>query len=424
MAVIMHVDMDCFYASVELARRPDLRGMPMFVGGAHRGIVLSATYEARAFGVRSGMPATTARRLCPQVVVIPPDYDSYAEVSRGVFAIFDAFTDRVEAASIDEAFLDITGAGRLWGSPRQIGEQVRSMVADEQRIACSVGIGSSKFVAKLASGQAKPDGLLSVADEDVVGFLHRLPVEALWGVGESTAGQLHRLGIRTVAELAHVRLDTLRRAFGARQGQLLADLAWGRDARRVVPTVHERSIGSSQTFGTDIDDPARIRVELLRMAERTTSRMRMAHLVGRTVVLWVRFSDFTDLTRSVTLDSPTDVTGDVHAAAVRLFERLGLQRARIRKVGVRVEGLVDADRAVTQPTLDEPDHGWRDAERAVDAVVARFGPTAVNRAALTRGRGPSQGRLDPEESQPRHRAPWTPSPAPRARGAFWTPPAS
>ena len=382
MPLVMHVDMDSFYASVELRRRPDLRGRPMFVGGATRGVVLSATYEARAYGVKSGMPTTTARRLCPQAVVVPPDFDAYAATCRGVFEIFETVSAGVEAASIDEAFCDIEGALLQYGSPRQVGEQVRALVADEQGITCTVGIAGSKFVAKLASAQSKPDGLRVVADDDIVSFLHPLPVEAMWGVGEATAAKLHRLGLRTVADLAYVPRTTLQRAFGTHAGATLADLAWGRDSRRIVVTERERSVGSSETFGRDTDDPARVRVELLRMASRTASRMRAAGMLGRTVVLGLRLSDFTDLTRSLTLATPTDMTGEIHAAAVRLFDALALQRARIRKVGVRVEGLVERESAYQQLTLDAPDRGWREAEQAADAAVRRYGPKAVQRAAL------------------------------------------
>jgi len=382
--VVMHVDMDCFYASVELRRRPDLVGLPMFVGGATRGVVLSATYEARQYGVKSGMPTTTARRLCPQLVAIPPDFDTYTDVSKGIVAIFESVSAHVEVTSIDEAFCDISGAIHSFGSPEAVGEYVRSLVADEQQIGCSVGIGPSKFVAKLASKQAKPDGLCAVETDDVIAFLHPLPVEALWGVGESTAGKLHQLGLRTVADLAYVPKTTLQRAFGPHQGSLLADLAWGRDTSRVVATTKERSIGSSETFGRDTDDPARVRIELLRMADRTASRVRAAGMVGRTVVLGLRLSDFTDLTRSVTLTSPTDVTGEIHAAVVRLFDGLALQRARIRKVGVRLQGLVETDAAYQQFTLDTPDRGWHEAEEAMDRAIRRYGPRAVQRATLTR----------------------------------------
>jgi DNA polymerase-4 len=382
--IVMHVDMDAFYASVELRRHPELRGRPMFVGGAGRGVVLSASYEARAFGVRSGMPSSRARRLCPQAVVVRPDFDVYRTASDGVVEVFRSISPVVEVASIDEAFIDITGAVRMFGPPPVIGERVRALVADEQQITCSVGIGPTKFVAKLASNQAKPDGLSWVTPEEVVSFLHPLPVEAMWGVGASTAARLHRLGITLVGELAHLPASLLQKAFGPAQGSLLADLAWGRDARRVVATVPDRSIGCQETFSRDTDDPEVVVTELLRVASKTAHRMRQARLLGRTVVLSVRFADFTTISRSATLRGLTDETGTIYRCACDLFSRLGLQRARIRLVGVRVEGLVDRDRAYQQPSLDEPDKGWRDAEQAADAAVLKFGPAAVQRARLTR----------------------------------------
>lgn len=382
--VIMHVDMDAFYASVELNRRPELVGKPMYVGGADRGVVLSANYEARAFGISGGMPSVRARRLCPDAVAVPADFDAYADASAGVFEIFRTVTTVVEVASIDEAFCDLTGSIKMLGPPSTIGEHVRAMVADEQRITCSVGIGPNKFVAKLASQQAKPDGLVEVRAGEVVSFLHPLPVEAIWGVGDSTAAKLHRLGLKTIADLAYVPKGTLQRAFGPVQGGLLSDLAWGRDSRRVVGPDTERSIGTQETFAQDTDDPQIVKTELLRVASRTASRLRQAGMLGKTVVLNLRFADFTTLTRSVTARSPTDVTGEIYALAIGLYDKLALQRARVRRVGVRVEGLVEREFAYTQPMLGDPDRGWREAEQAADAAIVRFGPRAVQRAALTR----------------------------------------
>jgi len=386
MSVLMHVDMDAFYASVELRRRPELRGQPVIVGGSTRGVVLSATYEARAAGVRSGMPSTHARRLCPQATFIHPDFDSYGDVSKSIVAVFESVTSVVESASIDEAFLDITGAIRHLGSATNIGEYIRAVVADEQQITCSVGIGPTKFVAKLASRAAKPDGLVEVRPEDVISFLHPLPVEAMWGVGEATAEKLHRLGLFTVADLAHTPKSTLQRAFGPHAGAMLNDLAWGRDARPVVVREPERSVGSQETFARDTDDPEVVKRELLRMSDRTASRLRKARLLSRTIAISIRFADFTELTRSATVPNPTDVTDEIHAQAVALYDKLGLQRARIRRVGVRAEGLVEARLAYRQPRLTDPERGWREAEQAIDAAVVKFGPTAVQRAALTRRR--------------------------------------
>lgn len=387
MRVIAHVDMDAFYASVEMARHPHLRDVPMFVGGSGRGVVLSANYPARRFGIAAGMPTSRARRLCPQVAVVPPDFDHYGNVSAGVSEIFDTITDRVEMVSIDEAFLDLgTALRRLGGDPVAVGERVRAQVMDEQRIACSVGIGPSKFIAKLASQQAKPDGLVRVRAEEVISFLHPLPVEAIWGVGEATAGRLHRLGLATVRELANTPRATLQRALGDSQGALLFDLAWGRDERSVLARQPaERSIGSQETFPRDTDDAELVRTEILRMAERTTARMRAQGMVGKTVTLSVRFADFTTITRTGTLKAHTDRTNDVYAEAAALFGRLNLQRARIRRVGVRVEKLVPRASTYQQPALDEPARGWGEAEEAIDRAVLRFGPKAVQRARLAAG---------------------------------------
>ena len=299
--VIMHVDMDAFYVSVELRNRPELRGTPVVVGGSPRGVVLSASYEARAFGVRSGISSTQARRLAPKATFIGPDFDAYTAVSKAIVAVFRSVSSVVEAASIDEAYLDVTGSVRMFGAPSAIGEHLRAVVADEQQITCSVGIGPNKFIAKIASRQAKPDGLIEVRSDGVVGFLHPLPVQAMYGVGPATTEKLNRLGLFTVADVAHTPRGTLRRAFGPHAGVGLHHLAWGRDGQRVVNSEPERSVGSQETFGRDTDDPSVVHRELLRMADRTASRMRKAGLVGRTVTLSVRFADFTELTRSATL---------------------------------------------------------------------------------------------------------------------------
>lgn len=380
--VILHVDMDAFYASVEMARRPELRDVPMYVGGAERGVVLSANYPARAYGIEGGMPATRARRLCPQAVAVPPDYDTYTDVSAGVIQLLRSFTNKVEVASIDEAFCDITGAICRLGEPRTIGELLRARVADEQRIPCSVGIGPSKFIAKLASKQAKPDGLVEVPSDRITAFLHPLPVEAIWGVGPATASRLHKLGLTSIDDVAHTPKPTLQRAFGAGQGALLHDLAWGRDNRSIQVTEPEHSIGAQTTFGRDTDDPRAVHGELLRMAARASSRMREAGMCGRAVSISVRFSDFTTITRTAQLPSPTDVTDEIYAQALRLYEGLHLQRARIRRVGVRIEKLVPAAEAYQQPTLDAPERGMREVELAADALIRRFGPNAVGRATL------------------------------------------
>lgn len=380
---VLHVDMDAFYASVALVERPELRGRPVVVGGGGgRSVVLSATYEARRFGVHSAMPMGRARRLCPQAVVLEPDHRRYGEVSRGVMEIFRSVTPAVEPLSLDEAFLDVSGAVRRLGPPAAIGRLVRDRVADEQQITCSVGVAATKFVAKLASGRAKPDGLLVVPRAQTVTFLHRLPVGALWGVGERTEEALLRLGLRTVADLAHTPVGTLRRAVGDAAGSHLHELAWGRDPRQVVPEQIERSVGAEETFARDVDDPEVVLRELLRLSERVAARLRSRRVVGRTVTVKVRFADFTTITRARTLPERTDVARTVYAVARDLFLALGLDRARLRLVGVRVEGLADAAQGHHQLALDERPRGWREAERAVDRASARFGAGAVRPAAL------------------------------------------
>ena len=383
---ILHVDMDAFYALASLLSRPELKGTPVIIaGGGNRGVVLSATYEARAFGVAAAMPTARARRLCPQATVVAPDYARYERISRAVMAVFASVTPIVEPLSLDEAFLDVSGARLRLGRPRQIAQRIRDTIAAEQGITCSVGVATTKFIAKLASGLAKPDGLLVVPESEVVGFLHQLPVGALWGVGDRTEEVLQRLGLHTVADIAHTPLDTLRRALGENAGPALHALAWGRDSRPVIPTRRERSIGADETFSFDVDDPAYIHRELLKLSDRTAARVRAAGMVGRTISIKVRFSDFTTITRSKTLRDPTDVSRDIYTTARALFDGLGLQRARLRLVGVRMEGLMDSDQAPIQGLLDEPEHGWRDADRAVDRASARFGAGAVRPASLVEG---------------------------------------
>jgi DNA polymerase-4 len=389
---ILHVDMDAFYASVELRSRPELVGKPVIVGGlGGRSVVLSATYEARAFGVHSAMPMMRARRLCPQATVIAPSHGLYDESSRGVMEVFRSITPLVEPLSLDEAFLDVTGAQRRLGTPRQIGELIRARVVDEQGITCSVGVAPTKFVAKLASARAKPDGLIVVPRDHVIAFLHPLPVGVLWGVGDKTEEALTRLGLRTIGDIANTPLATLQRALGQAVGAHLSALAWGRDERHVIAHEPDKSIGAEETFARDVDDPAVVLRELLRLSERTAARLRSAAMVGRTVSIKVRFADFTTITRARTLHEPTDVARVVYETARGLYEALGLQRARIRLVGVRVEGLTAAESTPRQLALGGGDEEWRAAEQAVDRAAARFGAGAVRPATLVDPSRPDPG---------------------------------
>lgn len=387
---ILHVDMDAFYASVAIRSRPDLVDTPVIVGGGHRGVVLSANYLAREHGVRSALPMTRARRLCPHAVVLPPDYDTFITVSSSVMELFRRVTPLVQVLSSDEAFLDVRGSRRRLGTSVQIAEQLRAAVHDEQRITCSVGIADSVGLAKLASRRAKPDGVVVVRPEDLTTFLHPLDVGELWGVGEKTRAMLHRLGLVTVGNVAHTPLRTLQRALGHRLGRHLHELAWGVDDREVLaqrgPDEPDKSIGANETFSRDTDDREVVCRELLRLCATVTGRMRTAEVSGRTVTITIRFADFTTITRSRTLPEATDVTQEVYRTATNLYDALGLQRARVRLVGVRVEGLMPRNEVHRQLVLGEREHGWSDADRAMDRAALRFGNAAVAPASLLRGR--------------------------------------
>jgi DNA polymerase-4 len=376
--------MDAFYASAEIRDRPELAGKPVIVGGASgRGVVLSATYAARAFGIRSAMPVMRARRLCPQAVFIPPRPGLYSAVSKEVMAVFRSVTPEVEPLALDEAFLDISGALRRLGTPSGIGELIRRQVSEQQGITCSVGVATSKFVAKLASVHCKPDGLLVIPADGVLGFLHPLPVAALWGVGERTGQALARLGLRTVADIAHAPADTLERELGQAAAAQLGALAWGRDDRKVTPGAHEKSIGAEETFAVDVEDPEVIRRELLRLSGRTARGLRAAGCAARTIVVKLRLANFTTITRSRTLPEPTDVTQKIYATACALYAGAGLDaRARLRLVGVRASGLIPAAGAATQLAFGDRPASWREADRAMDRIAGRFGADTVQPAAL------------------------------------------
>jgi DNA polymerase IV len=388
---ILHVDMDAFYASVAVRERPDLRDVPVIVGGGYRGIVLSADYLARRSGVGSGMPMTRARRMCPGAVVVPPDFETFSTVSASVMETFRRITPLVEVLSLDEAFLDVRGSVRRLGSPAEIAERLRATIHDEQGITCSVGVAGSVTMAKMASRWAKPDGVFVCRPSSVTTLLHPLDVGELYGVGEKTSELLHRLGLVTVGDVAHTPVRTLQRAVGDHLGRHLHDLAWGVDDKQVVARnassfTHlgepDKSMGASETFGHDTDDREVIVRELLRLTDRVTSRMRVAGVAGRTVTITVRFADFTTITRSRTLTEATDVTQEVFREAVRSYDALGLQRARVRLVGVRLEGLVPRERVHRQLVLGAREQGWQEADRAADRVGRRFGAGAVRPASL------------------------------------------
>jgi len=389
---ILHIDMDAFYASVATRGRPELQGVPVIVGGGHRGVVLSANYIAREYGVRSAMPMTRARRMCPKAVVISPDFETLAMVSSSVMENFRRVTPLVEVLSLDEAFLDVSGSVRRLGTPYAIAEDLRARIYDEQGITCSVGVACTVAIAKLASRRAKPDGVIVVPPHTVTSFLHPLDVGELWGVGEKTAQLLNRLGLMTVGDIAHTQLSTLQRAVGVSLGTHLHELAWGTDRRVVTPRrgpdEPDKSIGADETFGRDTDDREVILREVLRLSAKVAGRIRTARVAGRTVTLRVRFADFTTITRSKSLSEATDVTREIYQTAADLFTALGLQRARIRLVGVRVEGLVPRASVQRQLVLGERERGWSEADQAVDRAVLRFGNSAVRPATLLGGDRP------------------------------------
>ncbi|NCV43693.1 MAG: DNA polymerase IV [Actinobacteria bacterium] len=370
-STILHVDMDAFFASVSELDYPQYRGKPLVVGAGARGVVLSANYLARKFGIRAAMPVSRAQRMAPTAVFIPPDHERYSEVSRRVMEIFFDFTPHVEPLSLDEAFLDVSGSKRLFGEGRDIAAQIRKRVKEQERITCSVGIASSKFIAKLASGRCKPDGMLEIQDERVLTFLHPLPVGELWGVGPKGDGA----------------------------GESLYELAWGRDFREVITDSPEKSISAAETFAYDLEDREEIFRELLRLSERATHRMRKRELRARTIGLKVRFSDFTNTTKSKTLPLPINGMHEVFEVARDLFTSLRLDGSRIRLLGVSLENLVDEEGAVEQLLLGERESGWREAQVAIDRAITRFGSGSVQPARLVEEPSQEGASDDPATSE-------------------------
>ena len=391
-ATILHVDMDAFFASVELLDHPELVGKPVIVGHrSARSIVTAATYEARKFGVNSALPMSIALRRCPQAIVLEPHFDRYQHFSSMVMQIFDEITPVVERLGIDEAFLDVAGARTVFGSPLKVAELIRSRVRAETGLICSVGAASTKFVAKLASGLSKPDGLLVVPADETIALLHPLPIAKLWGVGGKTEEVLRGRGLHTIGDIAHASRETLLRAVGEAGADRLHDLSWGVDPRRVHTRAEEKSVGHEMTFETNITDPAVIRTELLRMSNMVAVRLRKAGMVGRTVVLKLRFGDFTTITRSKTIAEPTDLGRRIYEEVREIYEALGRQDAPIRLVGVRAEQLQET--ASTQFGLWDESEGWREAEDVMDAASAKFGRGAVKPARLLGHNGYERPRM-------------------------------
>jgi DNA polymerase IV len=398
---ILHVDLDAFYASVEQHDDPTLAGRPVIVGGlGPRGVVAAASYEARAFGVYSATPMTRARRACPDGVFLAPRFARYREVSAEIMTILRSYTPLVEPIALDEAFLDVEGARRLHGRGPEIAAAIRARVRTATGLTASVGVATTKFLAKLASDLSKPDGLLVVEPGTELDVLHPLGVRRLWGVGPATERKLTALGVRTVGDLAALPEETLVHALGGAAGHHLYELAWNRDTRPVVADQEVKSIGHEETFPTDLHDHASLDHKLVGLADGVGSRLRAAHVTARTVQLKVRFGDFHTVTRSRTLAEPTDLAVDLHRVARELLYALDVSPG-VRLLGISGQQLVrqaadpgeqgtlfgegpgppategTAAGTETQPEDDRP----AALERSVDEVRARFGPGAVGRGA-------------------------------------------
>lgn len=386
MASILHADLDSFYASVEQRDDPRLRGRAIAVGSSRTGgVVLAASYEAKAFGVRTAMNGREAHRRCPDLVDVAPRFDAYTTASQAVFDVFHATSAVVEAMSIDEAFLDVGGLRRLAGSPTDIAIRLRARVADEVGLPITVGVARTKFLAKVASAVAKPDGLLVVDPDRELQFLHPLPVERLWGVGAVTAEKLRRRGVHTVGEVAALPEEAITAIVGSAMGHQLHALAHNRDPRRVQTGRRRASIGSQQALGRRHRTHDEVQVVLWRLVDRVTGRMRRAHRVGRTITLRIRFDDLTRVTRSHSLPMPTSATAAVHATAGALLDAAWptIEARGISLLGLSVGNLAD-DQAVQLALPFERAASDR-VDDVVDAIRNRFGNAAVQRTTILRG---------------------------------------
>jgi DNA polymerase-4 len=330
--------------------------------------------------------------MAPHAIFVTPDHQRYSEVSAKVMEIFDSFTPLVEPISLDEAFLDVTGARKLLGTGREIAVEIRRQVEASEGITCSVGIARSKFIAKLASGHCKPNGILEIPADRILNFLHPLPVNAIWGVGPKTAETLERLGLRTVADIANLPRATLIRALGQASGASLYELAWGRDYRDVTPNEPDKSISAAETFAQDIDDPEEILQEFLRLTEKAAARLRENGYYAKTISIKVRFADFSTISRSKTLPLPIDSTHDIYEIAKSLYLALNLDRARLRLVGISLDNLSEA--APEQLLLGARERGWREADSAIDQAKLRFGGGSVRPGRLIK-----KSSADPKEPE-------------------------
>ncbi|WP_367402374.1 DNA polymerase IV [Kocuria marina] len=379
---ILHVDMDMFYVGVELLNAPQYRGRPVIVAGSGpRSVVLSASYEARRYGVNSAMPVSQARARCPSAVVLEPHREAYTHYSRVVMDIFRSVTDRVEQLSVDEAFVDVSGAIRRSGPPVEIARTLRRVIHERTGLTASVGVAENKTVAKIASAYCKPDGLLVVTPEHTLAFLAQLPVGKLWGVGKRTSEILQSAGLSTVGDIATTPLPRLHALVGTASGTHLKQLATGHDPRPVTPAREEKSIGAERTFQRDVADSAALKRVLLGLAHDTAVRLRRHGLRAGRVGLKLRYADFSTITRSRTLSHPVTAAHDLYTEACALLDGLGPRAQAVRLVGIRAEKLTGADRAF-QLSLDGREEEWGAAEEAMDRVHHRFGPGIVRPAKL------------------------------------------
>ena len=378
---ILHIDMDAYFVSVELLTRPELKGKQIIVGHpGERSVVLSASYECRALGVKSAMPMSIAMRMAPHAIVIEPSQGLYSMYSAKIMEIFREVTPLVEQLSVDEAFLDVTGSIRRLGPPEKIGQMIRARLRSELGLPASVGIAASKFVAKVASTGAKPDGMLVIRPEQTLAYLHTLPVGALWGVGAKTETVLREMGVTTVAQLAQTPQNTLSRRVGA-TGVHLHNLAWGLDDREVETEREEKSIGAEETFAIDLWDEEELRREILHLAHRVGARLRAAGKVAGVVALKLRYADFSTFSRSRTLPVPSNGATELVAAAQGLLEKLGPRPQAVRLVGIRAEKLGDAGGGM-QLSIDPREEHWRQTEVTMDLIRSRFPAGALRPASL------------------------------------------
>ena len=411
---ILHVDMDAFYVSVELLRRPELRGLPVVVGaGAARGVVSAASYEARRYGVHSAMSSSKARSLCPDAVFLSPDMQHYLEVSARLHQIFCSFTPLVEQISVDEAFMDVTGAGMLMGSARDIAWKLRGAVLEQEGLTCSVGIAPNKFLAKLASEQAKPRAsekgiapghqVFEVLPGHELEFLHTLPVSSLWGVGPATQAKIAGLGVHTVSDLARLDVDVLRRMVGDAHGTHLHRLAHGIDDRNVEPERVAKSIGHEETFTQDLVTTDEMRVQMVRLCDAVARRTRAAGFSAGTLMLKIKFSSFETLTRSVTPTVPLSSGPAMVAALEPLLASIDPSQG-VRLLGVHAQKLTAGGGASAgrlfedeEDQVESLEREWSDATRAVDAIVDKFGSGVIGPASvLGRGKRPGSTPFGPE----------------------------